>query len=134
MSRRFRNVHRTIARESAALAFAVPEVIAHRSLRLWLSGNAPSPRDRAELYRMSAEKIAAFHESWNAMFLELLRANVELALSSMWWPWSAAMSKRLPSRLSAHGQRALGAMIGAGLAPVRRRAVANAKRLRRARS
>jgi hypothetical protein len=132
MASRHRNIGRAVARESFALAVAAPEVVAHRMLRMWLAGGNWSQRDRAELHRMSAEKVAAFYESWNAMFLEMFRANIEFTLSCMgWWPWSAASSKRFPAQLSAHGQRTIAAMLGAGIAPVRRRAVANVKRLRR---
>jgi hypothetical protein len=99
---------------------------------MWLSGGTPSPRDRAELHRMSTEKVAAFYESWNAMFVEMCRANVQFAQASIGWPWSLAMSRRAPARLSTEGGRAVAAVLGAGLAPIRRRAVANAKRLRRA--
>jgi hypothetical protein len=120
-----------IARDSFELALAAPEVVAHRLARMWLAGNHPSRRDRAEAYRMSAEKVAAFHESWNAMFLELFRANFQLGVALMWWPWSTAISGRPPAHLSAHGRRVAAAVLGAGLAPVHRRAVANAKRLRR---
>jgi len=124
---------RSIARDSFELALAAPEVVAHRMTRIALAGSRPSRRHQAEAYRMSAEKVAAFHESWNAMFLELCRANVQLAVSFMWWPWSAAILRRKPGRLSAHGRRVAAAVLGAGLAPIHRRAVANAKRLRRVR-
>jgi hypothetical protein len=122
----------SLASDSHALLLAAPEVVAHRVLRMWLSGGTPPPRDRAEFRRMSTEKVAAFYESWNAMFLEMCRANVRLAQVSIGWPWSRAMSRQAPARLSIQGGRAVGAVLGAGLAPIRRRAVANAKRLRRA--
>ena len=109
-----RRTHRGIARDAYRLAWAVPEVVFHRTARMWLAGPTPSRRDRAELHRMSAEKIAAFYESWNAMTLEIIRANARLTMSCLWWPWSAVFA--------------------AGLAPIRRRAVANAKRLRRTRA
>jgi len=128
-----RNSRRALARDSFALALAAPEVIARRAARMWLAGNAPSRRDRAELNRMSAEKIAAFYESWNAMMLETYRANVRLALSSMGWAWPARTSRRMPATLLAHGRRAVAGVLGAGLAPVSRRATSNAKRLRRGR-
>ena len=128
-----RHSRRAIARDSFGLALAAPEVIARRAARMWLAGNAPSRRDRAELNRMSAEKIAAFHESWNAMWLEMYRAKVRLALSSMRWPFAATTPKRMQATLLAHSHRTAAAVLAAGLAPVSRRAVANAKRLRRAR-
>ena len=131
MPYRRRNINRALARESFALAWAAPEVVARRMLGMWLAGNNPSARDRAEMHRMSAEKVAAFHESWNAMFLELFYANVRIALSLTWWPWSAAGPRSVAALLSTHGRRAGGRVLAAGLAPVRRRAVANARRLRR---
>jgi len=123
--------HPQVARDSLAVLWAAPEVVAHRVLRMWLAGGTPSRRDRAEFNRMSTEKVAAFYESWNAMFLEMYRASLQLALSSIWWPWSPAPSRKTSARLSAHAGRAVTAMLGAGIAPIRRRAVANAKRLRR---
>ena len=59
---------------------------------------------------MGTEKVAAFNEAWNSMALEAFRANQRLTVSFM--------------------QAALG-IFGKGMAPVRRRAVANAKRLGR---
>jgi hypothetical protein len=82
---------------------------------------------------MSAEKMAAFCESWSVMFLAVARANVQFALSSLTWRWWSLPPARLAERMTAHASgTALGAM-AAGLAPVRRRAVANATRLRRVR-
>lgn len=118
-------------RDSYSLALAVPEVVAHRMVRMWLAGDAPSRRDRAETYLMSAEKVAAFYESWNAMFLEMWRANAQLALSWMRWPWSATTSKKMLAPPSVHSRRMVAAVLAAGLVPIRRRAVANVRRLRR---
>jgi hypothetical protein len=71
---------------------------------------------------MGAEKVAAFYESWNAMFLALFRANLSLAIWPMQFWWS-----------SDRGQRASLGILGAGLAPIHRRVTANARRLRRRR-
>jgi hypothetical protein len=129
-SRRNRPITR-FARHSYGLALAAPEVIAHRLTRLWLAGATPSHRDREEFYRMSAEKVAAFYDSWNAMFREMFRANLQLAFSPMWWwAWLNPTSWRAPGRLSAQGRRTISAIWGAGLAPIHQRAAANAKRLR----
>lgn len=115
MSRRSRR----LSRQAADLAFAVPQVLAHRALRL---------SDQGELYRMSAEKALAFGESWSAMAIEALAANQRMALAAMqsfWFPW-------LPRQSAARqiNEAALG-VLTKGMAPVRRRAVANAKRLGR---
>ena len=125
----------SVINQSLDLAFAVPQVVAHRLTRLWFAEPLPSTRDRAELQRMVEEKVAAFHESWMAMLLELYRANVDWATR---WPvwWLAVASGRMPRALSTHGQRTAIGVFGRGLAPIHRRATANARRLggRRVRS
>lgn len=112
-----------IATKAVELAFATPQVMTHRMARIAVAGAPPSPRDRREFHRMGAEKIAAFYESWNAMFLALLRANMNLALSPFQFWWS-----------SGRGWRTSMGVLDAGLAPIHRRATANARRLRRRRS
>ena len=78
---------------------------------------------------MGAEKVFAFGESWNAMFVQAALENQRIALSvmqSFWFPWLApksSVSKQL--RSAAFG------IAGAGLAPVHRRARANMTRLGR---
>lgn len=99
---------------------AVPEVIAHRMAGM----------DSQEFQRMGSEKIAAFNEAWTAMAFEAIRANQQLTLSfmqSLWFP--QAPRKSAARQLS---DATLG-ILGKGMAPIRRRAVANAKRLRRTR-
>ena len=83
---------------------------------------------------MGSEKMIAVSEVWNAMAAEAFRANQELALSfvkSLWFPWVFPMPsvKTASRRLN---NAALG-ILGKGMAPVRRRTVANAKRLGRSR-
>ncbi len=119
-----------IATQTAGLAIAVPKVVAIRMARMALAGPNPTSRDRTEFQRMGTEKLEAIGESWNAMAWQMVRANQALALSMMrsWWsPWFG----RQPSLASAM-QQAQGAalgVLGAGMAPVSRRARANAKRL-----
>jgi hypothetical protein len=91
------------------LGVAAPQVVAHRTARMMLAGGAPSARDRRELQRMGTEKILAFNEAWTAMALQF------------WFPTS-----RRPGDVYLD-------ILGKGIAPVRRRAVANARRLRRSR-
>lgn len=112
MPRRRRRKSKPLAQQAAELTLAVPQVMAHRYARMARAGASPTARDRRELARMSTEKAFAMAESWNAMALELLRANQQLALS----PMQAALE-----------------MTAAAMAPFHRRAVANAKRLSRAR-
>lgn len=124
---------KSLAAQSIELGVAVPQVVAHRVARMVIAGASPSARDRAELQRMGTEKIAALHEAWNAMAVQAIRENQKLALSfmqSFWFPWVRPRSsvKSASRRLN---RAALG-ILGKGMAPVRRRAVANAKRLGRA--
>jgi hypothetical protein len=129
MPRRTRRSN-SLAAQSVALGFAVPQVVAHRMARMALAGARPSARDRKEFQRMGTEKIAAFNEAWMAMGIEACRANQELALScvrSLWFPWLPARSAAAQVHDAALG------ILGKGMAPVRRRAAANARRLRRVR-
>lgn len=118
----------SLAAESLKLGVAVPQVIAHRLTRMALAGGSPSARDRAELQRMGLEKILAANEAWNAMAVQALLENQKLALSfmqSFWFPWLRRASASTQWRNAAAG------VLGKGIAPIRRRAVANARRLGR---
>lgn len=122
-----------VATQASEIALAVPQVVAHRMARMAASGANLTARDRREFQRMGAEKITAFGESWNAMAWQMLRANQALTLSLMraWqnpgfgdWPMFARFTPQVQSA-------ALG-VLSQGMAPVHRRAVANAKRLGKA--
>ena len=127
--------HRTrttkaVTRQVTDLAFAIPQVVAHRLTRMALAGTRPSARDRKEFYLMGAEKWTAFNESWAAMTMQLTRENQKMALAmmrSLWFPWATTG----PSTRSTADQMSAATMgvVHKGLAPVHRRAVANAKRL-----
>jgi hypothetical protein len=111
------------------LGIAAPQVIAHRMARM--ARAEASALDRAEFRRMRAEKLAAINESWSAMMTAALLENQRLALrlmQSLWWPWMRPLTmKAARNQLS----RATLSILGKGMAPVHRRAVANAKRLGR---
>jgi hypothetical protein len=120
---------RKLSTQMSELAFAAPQVVAHRMTRMALAGAHPSARDRREFALMSSEKRAAFNESWLAMGLQAWRAQQQMALAcwqAAWMPWTGS---RAPS--AAQWQNAALGVLGQGLKPVHRRAVANAKRLGR---
>ena len=122
----------TLATKTAELAMAAPQVVAHRMARMALSGPVLNQRDRDEFKRMSSEKTAAFQESWQAMWQQSCRAQWDIGAWVMRAMASPATRQRAtPSAMAAqiHGA-ALGVM-SKGLAPVHRKAVANAKRLSR---
>jgi hypothetical protein len=122
-----------LATQAGELAFAAPQVVAHRVMRMLQAGHNPSARDRREFSLMSAEKLAAFNESWVAMGAECWRMQQQF-MFSIWRAWAASWAgvpARWPSL--APGQHAALTLASRGLAPVHRRAVANAKRLGRSR-
>jgi hypothetical protein len=132
MSYRRTRKPKPLAAQAAELAVAVPQVVAHRVTRMAIAGVSPSARDRKEFQRMGAEKVAAFSESWNAMALQALRANQQFAISfmqSLMFPWATPKSS-VKSASRQVSNAALG-IVSKGMAPVHRRAVANAKRLGR---
>jgi hypothetical protein len=97
-----------------------------------LAGPRPSARDRREFQLMAAEKVAAFYESWGAMYAEMTRMQLEIAASllrSVWFPWASNRGFPFVPRTDIAG-RAL-TLLGKGMAPVSRRAVGNARRLSR---
>ena len=132
MSRRSRN---SIARHSAAIALTAPQVVAHRLMRMALAGPMPSLRDQREFSRMGAEKVTAFYESWNAMCMQSWHIQQELwsrSLRTMWFPWQARAFD--PARQMLAFQSATTRILEKGMAPVRKRTVANARRLGRTRT
>jgi hypothetical protein len=106
---------KALAAQTVDLAFAVPQVIAHRVARM---------ADQKEMHRMGTEKFAAFGEAWTAMALEAWLANQKFALSFM-------QSALLPGTRQLN--RAALDILASGMTPIRRRAVANARRLGRPR-
>jgi hypothetical protein len=109
------------------LAVAVPQVMAHRLTRMALAGPTPSARDRREFKLMGDEKAAAFQQSLLAMVMQTAQVQQRMALDMMGaWLWPFRPMKPLASSWMRDGQ----AVLNKGLAPVHRRAVANARRLR----
>jgi hypothetical protein len=132
MTARRRRKSKSLAAQSLELGMVAPQVIAHRVARMASAGTSPSARDRAEFHRMGIEKIAAANEAWAAMAAQSVLENQKLALTfmqSLWFPWT-----RPPptvGSVSRQMNKATAAILGKGIAPIRRRAVANAKRLGR---
>jgi hypothetical protein len=126
---------RSLSVKTAELAFAVPQVVAHRLLRMANAGPHLSARDRKEFARMIAEKNSAFGEAWNAMALQTLQSHRAFAASLALAATTPSSTRAAPAAhaLATQLHQATLAVLGKGLAPVHRRAVANAKRLARTR-
>lgn len=123
--------------QAAELMLATPQVVTHRLARMMTAGAGVSSRDQREFHRMSAEKFAAFGESWNDMALQMVKANQQMARAFMfgsWFPVRASSGAGLYQsfyRAAAQMQSSTLQVINSGVAPVRKCAMANAKRLRR---
>jgi hypothetical protein len=115
---------KSAAVKTAELSLAAPQVVAHRLARMALAGPVLSARDLREFTTMVTEKQAAFAQSWLAMFTEAARQQQTLALSL-----STGRIVRAPLTASGAASR----VMAAGIAPVHRKAVSNAKRLARTR-
>jgi hypothetical protein len=122
---------------AAQIWMDAPQVILMRSARVGMDGFAPRADTRRELARMVHEKTAAAGESATAVALQMWRTNWELALMPMrlWWSMWAGPARSSPfGPVPAASNQLLAAaskIVPSGLAPVRRRVTANAKRLRR---
>lgn len=110
--------HRT-ASELLELSMAVPQVISHRLTRMALSGPVLSPRDQREFTRMVVEKQDAFNQSWLTMGAEMFKVQQQLCQAWLQNPWT--LGQKLPAVADKVAAKSL--------APIRRKAVANAKRL-----
>lgn len=117
MSRRRTPSSPRLARQAAELAFAVPQVVAHRLTRLALAGPRPNARDRREFHGMGQEKVRAFWQSWFAMGWAMVEASQQAWLAML-------QGARVPLF---DAER----ILARGMAPVHRKATANARRLQR---
>ncbi|WP_088281794.1 polyhydroxyalkanoate granule-associated phasin [Ideonella sp. A 288] len=122
----------SVTSQAAELAMAVPQVVVHRMTRLAMAGPNVSARDRKEFQLMVEEKQAAFTEAWQAMATQSLHAQGQLAASFMQSLWTPA-SPHSATSLATQMHDATMGVLGKGIAPMHRKAVANAKRLARTR-
>ena len=122
----------TVTKQMTELALAVPQVVAHRVARMAMTGPKLNARDRKEFKGMVAEKNQAFAQAWQAMATQSLLASQSLAMTAFrmaWTPgeWGTAAAGKVLSQ----AQGAAMGILGKGVSPVHRKAVANAKRLAR---
>lgn len=134
MPARNRRTSASLAVKAAQLSAAVPQVVAHRVTRMALAGTTLSARDRKEFTQMVAEKQSAFTEAFTAMAAEGMRANHAIATS---WLRSvgagAGRGRQAPAALGFQIHEAMVGVLDRGMAPIHRKAVANAKRLAKTR-
>lgn len=120
-----------LSSQTLELAQAAPQVINMRLGQFAQAGLTPKPQDMAEFNRMFAEKQQAFFHSWQAICTQAFYAQTKLA-NTYWqmmmtpWRWSHPSTT---ATLLNQWQDAVLQTANAGLAPVRRKASANVKRL-----
>lgn len=118
-----------LAKQTTDLAIATPQVIAQRMAKMMMAGPNPSTKDIQEFYSMGTEKVLAAQQSWFAMSYEITRANQQMMTSmmtAMWMPWTASSA---PLFSPVDYQRSMLDIMNKGIAPIRKAAVSNAKRL-----
>jgi hypothetical protein len=135
MPNQLKSSTRKFTEQATALAFATPQVVNKRVAQMIFAGPLPSASDRKEFKLMSDEKVEAFKESWAAMASETVLAQQRLAidmttsvLKAAWFPWIAPQANDMFANQM--GNATMG-VLNKGMEPVRKRAVANARRLSR---
>ena len=126
-----------LGRHMTDLMLATPKVVMSRTVDMAHAGAAPSSRQLAEMQRMGDEKLDAFVESWTAMSMQAMTWPLQMA--AVGWKVATGAMLRPQTPLSVLGDSAQwGAQVQSslldvalkGLEPVRRRAMANARRLK----
>lgn len=127
-----------LSQRTLELAWAAPLVAGTRLGHLWSAWPNPSAWHKQEFYRMGAEKVVAFTQSWQAMAAQTVTAQQQWAL---WW-----MKTWCDMAFKGHWMNPLGAgqlaadmgqqlsnawldLATKGIAPIHSKAVANARRL-----
>jgi len=105
------------------LGMLAPAVAGSRLARMALEGASPSARGRSELFAMVLEKQVAFAQAWSAVWTEAMRMQMQFGMSWMRSVPTAAQTARI-------ADAGLRRMTAQALAPVHRRVLANARRLR----
>jgi hypothetical protein len=120
-----------LSQQALELSIAAPQVVARRLARMALAGANPSASDQKEFRQMSDEKVTAFYQSWTAIWAQMYRSQFAIAQTMMSAVTSAMVAGKQPSAASTFSamSRETSKVLSAGIAPVHRAAVSNAKRL-----
>lgn len=112
------------------LAAAVPTVITHRMAMMLTSGLNPTVAENREFSRMWSEKASAFSESNTGMWWQGLRYQQALLLNlTKFWLSANSSPQTLTSNMLRSHALAQEEVLKQGLRPLRKSAMANAKRL-----
>lgn len=120
-----------LSQQALELSIATPQVVAQRLTRMAFSGPNMSARDQKEFKQMSDEKVTAFYQSWTAIWTQMFQSQFALAQVMVSTFTAAAVAGKSPcvtSAISAMSNEA-NKIMSAGIEPVHRQAMSNAKRL-----
>jgi hypothetical protein len=125
-----------VARQTADLSWAAPFVVAQRVGRIGVAGTKPSPSDALEFQRMFVEKAVAFQQSWFAMWTQAFVSQLQVVQTLLAAGISLASGRhhRASQQMAVGLSRTAASVVSAGIAPVRGKVVANARRLARRRA
>jgi len=118
-----------VTRNALQIATLAPVVA---SARMTKAASRPGGASVQDLTRMGSEKAKVFTASTFGMFFAGATAMTKsaLAMANLWSPWGGTMRQRM-SRLESTMTNASADIALGGLAPIRKRVVANSKRLGR---
>lgn len=122
-----------LSQQALELSIATPQVVAQRLTRMAFAGPNMSARDQKEFKQMSDEKVTAFYQSWNAIWTQMFRSQLALAQMMVSGFAASAVTGKgacMTTAISALTNEA-NKVISAGIEPVHRQAVSNARRLSR---
>ncbi|MFD0740178.1 hypothetical protein ACFQZQ_12915 [Lysobacter koreensis] len=125
-------------RQLTDLMIAAPEVVAIRTSRMAAMSGPTCRRDQREMARMVMEKGAAAQESWLGVAAEIALANQKMFAATVGAFWvgpfpatGAGAPAALALRLGEISQDAFYGAMAAAISPLRKRAMANVRRLRK---
>jgi hypothetical protein len=122
-----------LSQQTLELSIAAPQVVAQRVARMAMAGPNPSARDQKEFKQMSDEKVAAFYQSWSAIWSQMFKSQLAIAQTMTSAVTLSMLSGKRPSMATTFQAIAseTSKVMSAGMNPVHRKAVSNAKRLSR---
>lgn len=126
-------IGKRLSKQALELSIAAPQVVAQRVSRMVMAGPNPSARDQKEFKQMSDEKVTAFLQSWSAIWAQMFKSQFVIAHTIAAATTSAMIAGKQPSVASTLSviSREASNILSAGIEPVHRKAVSNAKRLSR---
>lgn len=131
MKKHYSELNPLLSQQAIELTIATSQVIAQRMSQMALAGPNPSAKDQKEFKQMSDEKVTAFYQSWSAIWAQMFKSQFAIAQSI-----TSSISETMLGGRPLDASSTFNALtqetnkiISAGIDPVHRTAVSNARRL-----